>query len=607
MSLFPKCTFEYFLDTTDAGTKSAAKLVAGRRNDGTLVLQVPEHIPRAEHLTLDLTTVAWAGYGSGKHRRVIRQELLRIPMRVDMPPEGMPAGRHSYPFHFDLPGWLPPAFQGADCGIAHEVKAALDVDWAIDPASTVHPKVLVPPAYGRRVTTVVRSPNGFHESIVLEVTLDSAVIAENEPLSGKIALRAGSDARFDAVVLTMSRSATILMGHSDRRRSDLAVVRVPAASVHTGQAVPFVFPPTEDALPTFSSPQINVDYYLRVAVDIPWGFDPEMEIPVTLLPRGSRIEGESSDVALGSERLRQMAHYVASRTGRTEGVPPVLVHGKEGPVSFSLSDAPREGALGVEGLLVFPGLGVDVRMRPLGVLDGFRTSPLLPPELQEKFLLRCETPEGRFGRPPLGESEFHRVLAGLGTADSVRMTDHHLAFHVPVEDDAEKLVQAATFIAQKAKVLAEVLASLPFPTALEHTRSAWEATAVERGATLTASGPTLSGMTIAVRTLAGEERAFTVRIGTDWSAAPHTYVEVGCHPVLLPPTAQAMLEGEVVHPMLTSLRGTFLKMAQEGPSAVRLHALGTVDDPRTLFPAIEGVIAWVLDVRGERRADTPYR
>ena len=128
MSLFPKCTFEYFLDTTDAGTKSAAKLVAGRRNDGTLVLQVPEHIPRAEHLTLDLTTVAWAGYGSGKHRRVIRQELLRIPMRVDMPPEGMPAGRHSYPFHFDLPGWLPPAFQGADCGIAHEVKAALDVD-----------------------------------------------------------------------------------------------------------------------------------------------------------------------------------------------------------------------------------------------------------------------------------------------------------------------------------------------------------------------------------------------------------------------------------------------------------------------------------------------
>jgi hypothetical protein len=48
-------------------------------------------------------------------------------------------------------------------------------------------------------------------------------------------------------------------------------------------------------------------------------------------------------------------------------------------------------------------------------------------------------------------------------------------------------------------------------------------------------------------------------------------------------------------------------MALEGPSMVRLHTVGTVDDPRALFPAVEAIITWVLDIRGERRADAPYR
>lgn len=597
---FPKCTFEYFLD-------AGGRLVAGRRNSGKLVLHLPEAIPGAEHIFLLLTALAWAGYGGGKNRRVIRQELLHVPMRVDLPKGGMPAGRHEYPFFFDLPDWTPPPFQGLDCGVTLEVKSTLDVDWAIDPEGSVNPKVLLPPSTGRRLTSVVRSPNGFHESIVLEVTLDSVVVSEGEPVVGKVALRAGSDAKLDAVVITLRRTTTVVMGHGDRRPTDLAVVRIPAASLHSGQAVPFVFPPESDTIPTYASAQLNVDYYLHIAADIPWSFDPEMEIPFTVLPYGSRIEGEGTDVALGTERLRQMAHYVATRTGLVEGAHPLIVRGSEGPVSFSLTDAPRNGALGVEAVLAFPSLGVDVRMRPLGMLDGFRSSPLLPTELQDKFFLRVEAPEGRFSRPPLGEAELHRALEGLARADSVRMTDHHLAFHFLVEDDAQKLVTVASFVAQKAKALAELLASLPFPTALEHTRPAWEAVAAERGAVLVASGPTLSGIMFHVRTIGGEERVFSVRIGTAWAAAPHTYVELSCAPTTLPDTAAAMLEGTTPHAMLTSIRTTFVDMSQEGPSTVRLHTTGTVDDPRVLFPAIEAVVAWVLDVRGERRADAPYR
>lgn len=599
MSLFPKCTFHYFLD-------KGSRLVPGERNTGRLVLDVPEDISRAEHLFLNLKSAAWAGYGSGKNRRVVRQELLRLPLKVDIPASGMPAGKHEYPFHFDIPEWLPPSFQGYDCGLVHEMEATLDVDWAIDPVSRVHPKVAMPASHGRRVSSVVRSPNGFHDSIVLEITLDSAVVAEDEPVGGKIALRAGADARFDAVVITLCRITTVAMGHGDRRKSDIAVVRLTPRMLHSGEPIPFVFPPNEDAVPSFSSPQLVVDHALRVAVDIPWSFDPEMEVPITILPKGSSIYGEGSDVAVGGARLRQMAGYLAQQTGLLEGTPPVLVRGREGPVSFQLSDAPRAGGLGVEAVLAFPPLGLDLRMRPMGMLDGFRSSTLAPPDLRDRFLVQLETKPGFFPRPPLTELDFHRILGGLAGAGSVHMTDHHLAFHLPIADDPERLVKVAALVAEKAKIIASVLPTLPFPSALEGARPAWEAAAAERGGSLVPTIPQVAGIEIAVRTLGGEQRTFYAKIGIEWSRAPHGYVEVACPDSPLPPAAADMLAGKIPHPLLAPFLASFTMMA-EGPSAIRVHTPDLLHDPRTVYPVLDALVSFVLDVRGERRVDAPYR
>lgn len=601
MALFPKCKFQVFL-------RNSGVLVAGERNEGTLVLHVPEHIPRAEHIYLDLHSEAWAGYGSGKSRRVERHQLLHLVSRVDLPKEGMPPGEHSYPFAFDLPPWLPPQLAGYDCAITHELKATLDVDWAIDPVERVFPRVVRPTGHGRRSVLVARSPNGFHDRIVLEATLSSSVVTEGEPLDGKIALRAGADAKFDAVVLTLARVATVVMGRGDARRTDLAVIRIPAARLLGGEAVAFTFPPQEDTVPSFRSGHIDNSYVLHVACDIPWGFDPEFSVPFEMLPRGSVLEGELGSVALGSERRRQIAHYVASRTGLTEGTSPVLVHGREGPVRFALVDAPREGALGIEAALTYPKLGVDIRMRPLGMLDGFRQSPLLPAELQDKFFLRVEPPKDRFDREPLGEPELHALLGGLGLADEVRIDDHRLAFHQRVEDDAEWIAKHAENLVARAKVLASIIARLPFPKVLAHTRPTWEATAVERSGSLVPSVPAIDGMSLGVRTIGGEERSFELAIVTVWEdGLARTEVDLSFPGFALPEHALPMLAGKVEHAMLGSLRGTFVTLAAEGRHAIRAFTSKHVDDPRALFPAIEGLVAWVLEVRGERRADAPYR
>ncbi len=598
MALFPRCRFEFLL--------SSGVLVAGQRNEGSVVLHVPEAIPRAEHVFMVFQSEAWAGYGGGKSRRIVRRPLLHVPFRVDLPEHGMPPGDHSYPFFLDVPPWLPPDLHGNDCGIKHKLAATLDVDWAIDPSSEVHPAVVQPPSQGHRGAAILHSPSGFHDRLVLEITLGTQVIVEGEPLEGQLALRAGADARFDGVVLTLARIETIVMGTGDARRSELGVIRVPARQLLGGEPVAFRFPVVVGT--TFTSGHIDSRFALVVEADIPWGFDPEFAIPITVLPRGSEVAGDVQEIALGSERMRQMARYVAARTGLAEGTPPVLVHGRERAVSFTLSDAPRGGSLGVEAMLVHPPLGVDIRMRTLGVLDGFRTSPLLPPELADQLFLRCEVPEGRFEREPLDPRAFHRLLEGLGAADSVRMSDRHLAFHFPVEDDADKLAQIASFVAARARTLSEIHAAMPFPTALLAARPSWEAAAAERGGELVPSGPSIAGISLGVRTLGGEERTFSVQIGTDWDDdAPLTWVDLGLVGFTFPGAAQAQLEGQGTHPLLTSVRGVLPRVTHEGPSALRAHAERFVEDPRSLFPALESLVAWVLDLRGERRVDAPYR
>jgi hypothetical protein len=232
----------------------------------------------------------------------------------------------------------------------------------------------------------------------------------------------------------------------------------------------------------------------------------------------------------------------------------------------------------------------------------------LPAELQDKFFLRVEPPKDRFDREPLGEPELHALLGGLGLADEVRLDDHRLAFHQRVEDDAEWIAKHAENLVARAKVLATIITRLPFPKVLAHTRSAWEATAVERSGSLVPSVPAIDGMSFGVRTIGGEERSFELAIVTVWEGGvARTEVDLSFPGFALPEHALPMLAGKVEHAMLGSLRGTFVTLAPEGRHAIRAFTSTHVEDPRVLFPAIEGLVAWVLEVRGERRADAPYR
>ena len=436
------------------------------------------------------------------------------------------------------------------------------------------------------------------------------MFAQNEPFSGNLALRSGGDARFDAIVLSLTSVASIQMARGDRRRRTARTIRVPAAALRGGGSVPFLFPPDPELRPTFRNGFIDHDVVLDVRVDIPWASDPSFEVPLHLLPAGSTIHGEANAVAVGGERLRHIASAMARATGLRLGRHPTLVEGVVGPVSLRVADGPRDGRIGIEVDLDFPDVELGISFRPLGMLDGFRRSPLLPASLGDRYLLRV-TPEEKT-RPKVDDAAIAPFIAalleGADGADEVRLADHHLGMHFAMRNDgSEEMIAVASFALARARAIGEAIARLPFPPELEAARPAWQAAAAEQGAVLVPTGPALHGLSFGARVLGGEVRRIGASIRTSYGDdGPATRVELDLREAPLSQEAIAELDAGTAE-RIKPLRAIFPTTRAEGRERATLELPGTTADPRTLFPGIELFVLWVLETRGERRADVPYR
>ena len=603
MALFPDCTFNVYLP--NEGT------LAGQRLVGTLELIVPTSIPRADHLDIVFKTEAWAGYGSGKQRSVVRRTLFVAPLRVDLVPgASLLAGKHRYPFAIDVPAGLPPALPGADCGITHSIDVRLDVDWAVDPKITVVPTIHLEPVAGQRTPLITRTPPSFHDKIVLEVTMPSSTLVwGKDRAKGMIALRAGGDARFDAICVSLASRATMRMARGDQRRGFMMTTRIPALALRDGRSVPFAIP-VDKFPPSFRNGFIDHDVDLVVSAEIPWAFDPELVVPLRLLPAGSTVTGSLDAPPIGFERVRRHATAMAAATNLRPGhASPVLVEGSVGPVDVTIDDAPAGGRLGVAVSFHFPDVELGTVFRPLGVLDGFRDSSLLPSPLGNRYLLRVESHDARPAWSAQRVAPFYlAALRDLDGADEVHLTDHHLKLHFHLSDDSSaEMASVAEAAHARARRIGEAIADLPWPAAASALAPAWQATAAEQNAILVATGPSLHGLVMSSRVLGGEVRAMRFAIRTDWrKTGPVTRVDVELRDASIPKSAGGELE-EATAERLRSVHTTFPVTHALAIDHLTLERPEVTADPRTLWPALEALFQWVLDVRGERRAVHAYR
>jgi hypothetical protein len=290
-----------------------------------------------------------------------------------------------------------------------------------------------------------------------------------------------------------------------------------------------------------------------------------------------------------------------------------LVHGDIGPVKVSMIDAPRQGKLGIDVDITFPDLELGIVLRQRGVIEGILGAPASPfllgaPPLWDRHL--SVKPDD--ARPKIADASLEPFFAAAlgGPIDEIRLSDHHLGFHVSmIDDEPRRMVDLARDVCAQAKRLGDAIFALPFPEPLAESRSAWQATAAEQNAFLVPSTPAIHGIVLRAQILGGEERTITVNLRTIWrSETPLLQAVLDLRNAPLPEASQRELESETANAWLTAVRAIFPDAHAIGNGeAVALNDATWPTDPRALLPTIETFFGWILEARGERRVDAPYR
>lgn len=608
MALFPDAEFEVLL-------ASPGVVIPGTRLEGTLEIRVPESIPRAQRIDLFYRTMATVSFSQDPGGYV--RDLLVVPFHVDIDTSRpMAAGRYAYPFSFDVPPWLPPAYEGPTWSIRHRIDVRLDVDWAKDPTKTFYPLVVLPPVVANAETLVLRSPRGWHSTLVVDVTLDRTVLTVGEPVMGEIALRGGEETEFDALEVSLRSRATMAMTWGDRRYGAGRKVRIPASDLRGGEAVRFKleFPP--DTPSTFRTGFVDHDVVFGVHAVLPWSNNPRFEVAVQAVPSRSRVRGPSdaSPVMLGTDRLNKIAAAMASATGLARGRLPLLVEGQVGPIHVRMTDGPRGGGVGLDIDFELPDLGLGIVFRPQGKLlakripklsgrelDISRQSPLLPRRLAGgSYLLRVGGPESVLVIPPPEEALkklFAALFYDLEPQNEARLTDRHLGFHLVLRsDNLDEMVKCAAWAKSRAEAVAAAIAELPFAALHPEAEAAWKATAREENGFLLPHIPAIHGLSVSTQILGGELRELGVTLRTRHDRTIAADLDLRTAPLpsgagTPPPAVQSVFPIFRVH----SAEKSTLDGAPFAP------------DPRSLLSTLEVFLSWLLEVRGERRSESAYR
>lgn len=596
MSFFPDCSFRVELD--------GGAYVAGRRNTGRVTLVLPEAVPRAERLEITFQGEAVAAYGTGKNRRVARHTFFDQRVEARLPPGGLAAGSHVIPFALDVPAGLAQAYRGDDCHIEHRVDLRLDVDWAIDPTmrSALAPTILPSRTAVAMEPVALRTPPDFHGKVCVELTLASRVVARGQPLRGMVALRTGHGESFSTLRLILVHFATIVMDRGDSRPMKAVYVELPVARLQRGESISFRLP--TDGLPVDQrTGMIDLASSLRIELDPGiLSSNRAYDVRIVVLPAGSPVSGSVARVALGTSRLQAVATALAAEMGGVAGPLPVLVRGEEAKIGWSLEDAAEGTALGARVALALPSLGLGLRVRPEGLFT--RDTEETPAALRATCRVKSEPASPEITAAHV-RAFLERACIEVASAREIELSDHRLAYRVALVDDGlatwRELAQRAR---RQAAAMASAIEDLPFGAGARASEDAWRTAAAIEGALFVPSLPAIVGVVRSIAAEAGEPRSVVSSVGVgSTSGKPWTRLEVRLADVLLPEAAVHSAPALELAP----LRGMPVELEVISRSAVVALVPDVVSDPRPMLDAIEIILTWMLEIRGERRVYSAYR
>jgi hypothetical protein len=261
--------------------------------------------------------------GSGKNRQTYRKNFAKLSVQLCGSGE-LRRRRSSYRWQFTLPEDSPPSFEGRESSTRYAIEVQVAIPWWPDRRSDFAVQVVLPPAtVGESPPEVFSTnPDGpTAQEPYLECSLATRTLAPGSELHGSVALSNVAHNRYRKLVLA-------LVAREYRKRSDgrsagstLELHRfkyeLPLDELVEGEAIPFHLRLPAAMPPSFQSHLWTLRWSFEARASIGWGKDAKMRVPLTVVPKGSRLPAPDRNAvaSVGSARVQRIWKQVAQTLG----------------------------------------------------------------------------------------------------------------------------------------------------------------------------------------------------------------------------------------------------------------------------------------------------
>lgn len=505
-------------------------------------------------------------------------------------------GQHDFKARFRLPADASPTYLGRCILIDYVLTLHVDIPWWPDLKKEYTVNV-APAVFGRprRAPVAQTTAKGGDEPFI-ELTIDDTVLQPGDALTGALALGNLRGRKVRGLRMALVAIEDV-KGRTTQRGEEYPAHFAPDV-VREGKEFPFRFTIPKTVPPGFQTPISSLGYAVEVRAEVAWQKDIVHHVPLTLAAMDTPPEGVQSRPRLGMERWRAVWEHAGAPLGLGLADPEDLrLEGSIAGVRTAVFVDPDADQTSFAAELTWTSWGIDLRVRTR------RVSLLVPDPEGDGFGRRYKVHGRDPGQVrPLFAAPLRKAL---------------LAFEEAYVDDRHARVKSKTagldqphigrFLQDVARLAAELSSAasrVPPPMGLAEALPAWRAFAAELGAELTVgsmslTGGTLDGARFEVETLF-EDRVSPARSRVTLAIDPPLSSETDWYD---PMTYRAAPPGTL------EITGEITKWAvatRIRPEAYEVEVPMPAEDPASLRPKMETMLALIKRLRGEKSAG-PYR
>jgi hypothetical protein len=217
-------------------------------------------------------------HGSGEDRHV--HEERRTHINYAMPlwgPGEVPAGETRFDFSFILPMGIPPTYAGWHGSVTYVLKGKVEMPRAFDlnPSKSIQVAWLPQPAIAERRTESIEHA-GIH---AMYIEVENDIIGPGVSIPLRFILY--GEAKCRGIRLQILRCEAVAPeGCSEKREGTVDEAYYRRDDLHLNLWTLHVFSVHGNLPPPFKSELIQLEYKLKVTLDIPWGADEAISIPL---------------------------------------------------------------------------------------------------------------------------------------------------------------------------------------------------------------------------------------------------------------------------------------------------------------------------------------